>query len=64
MDFKRHIAARLHAGELSEEEIYSLIALPPNTEIGDYAFPCFRLAKTMRKAPALIAQELAAGIVF
>lgn len=61
MDFKRHIAARLHAGELSEEEIYSLIALPPNTEMGDYAFPCFRLAKTMRKAPALIAQELAAA---
>ncbi len=60
MDFKRHIAARLHAGELSEEEIYSLIALPPNTEMGDYAFPCFRLAKTMRMAPARIAEQLAA----
>ncbi len=60
MDFKRHIAARLRAGELSEEEIYSLIALPPNTEMGDYAFPCFRLAKTMRMAPARIAEQIAA----
>ena len=29
--------------------------------MGDYAFPCFRLAKTLRKAPALIAQEIAAA---
>ena len=61
MDFKRHIAARLRAGELTQEEIYSAIALPPNTEMGDYAFPCFRLAKALRKAPALIAQEIAAS---
>ena len=62
MDFKRHIAARLRAGELTQEEIYSAIALPPNTEMGDYAFPCFRLAKALRKAPALIAQEIAAFV--
>ena len=61
MEFKRHIAARLRAGELTQEEIYSAIALPPNTEMGDYAFPCFRLAKALRKAPALIAQEIAAS---
>lgn len=59
MDFKAHIAARVKAGELTQEEIYAMIALPPNTEMGDFALPCFRLAKTMRKAPALIAQEIA-----
>ena len=59
MDFKAHIAARVKAGELTQEEIYAMIALPPNTERGDFALPCFRLAKTMRKAPALIAQEIA-----
>lgn len=59
MDFKRHIAAHIQAGELSEDEIYSMLALPPNTEMGDFALPCFRLAKTMRKAPVLIAQEIA-----
>lgn len=58
MDFKRHIAANIRAGELGEEEIYSMLALPPNTEMGDFALPCFRLAKTMRKAPALIAEEI------
>ena len=59
MDFKAHIAARVKAGELTQEEIYNMIALPPNTEMGDFALPCFRLAKTMRKSPAIIAQEIA-----
>lgn len=59
MDFKAHIAARVKAGELTQEEIYNMIALPPNTEMGDFALPCFRLAKTMRKSPAVIAQEIA-----
>ncbi len=59
MDFKKHIAERIEAGGLSQDEIYTMLALPPNTEMGDFALPCFRLAKTMRKAPALIAQEIA-----
>ena len=60
MDFKRHIASRIQAEGLSENDIYAMIELPPNTEMGDFALPCFRLAKTMRKAPALIAQQIAA----
>ena len=60
MDFKRHIASRIKAEGLSENDIYAMIELPPNTEMGDFALPCFRLAKTMRKAPALIAQQIAA----
>jgi len=35
---------------------------PPNPELGDFAFPCFRLAKSLRKAPPAIAQELAQRI--
>lgn len=58
MDFKKHIAANIKAGDLSRDEIYAMLALPPNTEMGDFALPCFKLAKTMRKAPALIAEEL------
>ena len=61
MDFKKYIASRIKAEGLSEEELCSLIAVPPNTEMGDYALPCFRLAKTMRKSPAAIAEELAAA---
>ena len=60
MDFKRHIAARVKAEGLTENDIYSMVELPPNTEMGDFALPCFKLAKTMRKAPALIAQQIAA----
>ena len=43
---------------LSVDEISSLIEIPPKPELGDFAFPCFRLAKTMHKAPNLIAEEL------
>ena len=58
MDFKRHIASRIAAEGLSEQELYDMLALPPDTAMGDFALPCFRLAKTMRKAPALIAEEI------
>ena len=60
MDYKKYIASKIKAEGVSEDEIYSSIALPPNTEMGDYALPCFRFAKVMRKSPALIAQALAA----
>ena len=50
---------------LTSEEITSLIEIPPKPEMGDFAFPCFRLAKTMRKAPQMIAADIkeAIGIV-
>ncbi|WP_313756796.1 arginine--tRNA ligase [Tissierella sp.] len=44
---------------LTEEEISSLIEVPPSYDMGDYAFPVFRLAKAFRKAPPFIAEELA-----
>ncbi|SHJ59441.1 arginyl-tRNA synthetase [Anaerobranca californiensis DSM 14826] len=43
---------------LSRQEILDLIEQPDNPEYGDLAFPTFSLAKTLRKAPAIIAQEL------
>jgi len=47
---------------LDAQQIEALLATPPNPEMGDVAFPCFPLAKTLRKAPNAIAQELAAAI--
>ena len=38
------------------------LEIPPNPELGDYAFPCFTLAKTFKKAPAEIAEDLARKI--
>lgn len=61
IDFKKEIAeiiAKSLEG-LTEDEIKSMIEIPQDQSMGDYAFPCFRLAKTMRKAPNLIAAELA-----
>ena len=44
---------------LTEEEINLLIEVPPSYDMGDYAFPVFSLAKVFRKAPQMIAEELA-----
>ena len=43
---------------LSKDEIKELIENPPNPEMGDYSFPCFKLSKELKKAPNIIAQEL------
>ena len=43
---------------LSKDEIKELIETPPNPEMGEYSFPCFKLSKELRKAPNIIAQEL------
>ncbi|HCO18408.1 MAG TPA: arginine--tRNA ligase, partial [Tissierellales bacterium] len=45
--------------DLGREELESLIEIPPSYDMGDYAFPTFRLAKVLRKAPDIIAQDLA-----
>ena len=58
MDYKKYIAEKLQIDGVSSEEIYETIALPPNTEMGDYAIPCFKFAKIMRKSPVMIAESL------
>ena len=58
MDYKRYIAEKLNVEGVSKEEIYDSIALPPNSEMGDYALPCFKFAKVLRKSPVIIAEAL------
>ena len=59
MDYKNIIAKLIKTKvDLEEEAIEKLIEVPPRPEMGDYAFPCFQLAKVMRKAPNMIAEEL------
>ena len=60
MDYKKYIAERLHAEGVSAEELAALIVCPPDPAMGDYALPCFKLAKTLRKSPAAIAESLCA----
>lgn len=63
-DYKEIIANKLAGQEigLSSDDIYQLIEIPPQENMGDYSFPCFQLAKTLRKNPAQIATELAEAI--
>jgi arginyl-tRNA synthetase len=63
MDFKAEIASAIaNTLNIDENEVLGAIEIPPNKDMGDYAYPCFRLAKTLRKAPPLIAADLAANI--
>lgn len=60
MDFKEHIIEKIiKLTELERETVENSIEVPPDEKMGDLAFPCFPLAKVMRKAPPVIAQELA-----
>jgi len=40
-------------------DVGNLIEVPPKEELGDYAFPCFGLAKNLKKNPVVIAEDLA-----
>lgn len=58
-DFKQQIAECLaKVIELNQEELKSMIEIPKDEKMGDYALPCFRFAKMFAKAPALIAEDL------
>jgi arginyl-tRNA synthetase len=50
------------SSNLSREEIGKLIEIPPQQEMGDFAFPCFALAKIEKKNPLAIASDLAEKI--
>lgn len=60
IDFKDKSAELIaKAANLDKDEVIPLIEVPPTFDMGDFAFPAFSLAKTMRKNPALIANEIA-----
>ena len=68
MDMKTRIAALLadtmstawadREGLPAAEELRGMLEVPPQREMGDYAFPCFRLAKVLRMGPPMIAKAL------
>ena len=55
MDFKRRIADNL---PVEGFDVYANLSAPTDSRMGDYCLPCFRLSKTMKKAPQAIAEEL------
>ncbi len=61
--FEQEIAEALAAtGSFEKEAALKLISVPPDTSHGNFTIPCFSLAKVMRKAPKMIAEDLAAQV--
>ena len=59
IDFKQIIAKAIaEVVNIDEKELESYIEIPKDTNNGDYAFPCFRLAKELKKAPPMIANDI------
>ena len=70
MDFKTAVAneiltalkAAFGTADITPESIAAGLEIPPDTALGDYAFPCFKLSKALHKSPMMIADALAANI--
>ena len=59
MDFRCAVAEKVsEITGLELDQVNRLLEIPPQEDMGDFAFPCFMLAKTMHKAPNMIASEL------
>ncbi len=59
IDYNELIAEKIaNAINLDKNEIEQYIEIPPQIDMGDFAFPCFKLAKTLRKSPVQIADEI------
>ena len=63
MDYKEYIAQKINIEGIDKRDIASFIEVPPTNEMGDFALPCFRFSKVMRKSPVEIANILKDGFV-
>ena len=67
LKIKQLIAQNIHSGvlainpaaELTVDELAAMLEYPPDATMGDLALPCFKLSKSLRRAPVMIAQTLA-----
>ena len=65
INFKKVIAYKISKViDIDGKEIEGYIEVPSNKEMGDYSFPCFRLAKVLKKSPQIIAEELKEKLIF
>ena len=67
MDFRKMIASAaceamknaFPGAEMTPENVETMLETPPDAAMGDYALPCFKLSKALRKAPPMISDALA-----
>ena len=63
INFRKEIANSIeNVTNINKEELETYIEVPKDNANGDYAFPCFKLAKTLKKAPPTIAEEIKQNI--
>ena len=70
LKIKSAIAEKIHesvlqinpAAEISAADIIGMLEYPPDSSMGDLAFPCFKLSKTLRRAPVQIAAQLSESL--
>ena len=64
MEIYKEAVARCLTAPLGKsiDEVVAMLRLPPEPDMGDYAFPCFTLAKERKQAPPQIAAALAAEV--
>ena len=59
INFKKEIANKIsEVTKIDTNELESYLETPPDSKMGDFAFPCFKLARTLKKAPPVIAEEI------
>ena len=59
IDYKKEIAKIIGSiVKIDDKEIKKMLEKPANNEMGDFSFPCFKLAKELKKSPMIIAQEI------
>ena len=65
IDFKSIIAKNIVSifNELNENELLEFIEVPKDKTMGDFALPCFKLAKNLKKSPQVIAEEIYSKLV-
>ena len=62
MKIKELLSKKIKIDGVDEQTIQSLLSVPPKSQMGDFALPCFGFAKIQRCAPNQIAQNLAASL--
>ena len=63
MNYKEYIVEKLNIEGIDKQDLLGFIEVPPNTDMGDYALPCFKLSKILRASPIQIAQNLQSSFV-
>jgi len=64
IDYKKKIAELIadRVEELTFDEAFDMVEVPADSSMGDFALPCFKLARVLRKAPPMIAKDIAEAI--